>query len=161
MTKKHASNTLKMSALALAVSNALLVAPVDAATITVDNVGCKLIDAIVSANADDNAGVPGCVSGNGADTIELNADVELNALHSDYSGLPLIESEVTINGNNHSISRTGVIDFRIMNIGYGANVQLNDLTMSNGYTDGYGGAIQVDQATVTLSNTEILSNGGY
>lgn len=73
----------------------LLTATVHAADITVDS-SCSLADAITAANSDAASG--GCPAGSDADTIALTGNVTLD------SPLPVIESEITIEGNGHTIS---------------------------------------------------------
>src|SRR5215475_577868 len=90
-----------------------------AATITVTTTNpyiisdgqCSLIEAIVNAN-NDAATYPDCAAGSGADTIVLppNANLTLSAVYAktqsgDPVGLPLITSQITIEGNGAIISR--------------------------------------------------------
>src|SRR5262249_36009823 len=93
-----------------------------AATITVTTTNpniaadaqCSLIEAIVNAN-NDAATFPDCAAGNGADTIVLpaNANITLSAAFPNpYQyispvGLPLITSQITIEGNGATIARQG------------------------------------------------------
>ncbi len=76
---------------------------------------CSLIEAIVNAN-NDAATYPDCAAGSGADTIVLpaNANVMLsNAIRLRPNGrfgpigLPLITSQITIEGNGATIRRQG------------------------------------------------------
>ena len=82
---------------------------------------CSLIEAIVNAN-NDAATYPDCAAGSGADTIVLpaNANVTLSAVYATTQdgnpvGLPLITSQITIEGNGAIISRPeGAPDFGLM-----------------------------------------------
>ena len=74
---------------------------------------CSLIEAIINAN-NDAPTFPDCASGRGADTIVLpsNANVILSAVNtSSYfggpAGLPIITSQITIEGNGATIARQG------------------------------------------------------
>ena len=82
---------------------------------------CSLVEAIVNAN-NDAATYPDCAAGSGPDTIVLpaNANVMLsNAYVTLYSrpigptlsstplGLPLITSQITIEGNGATVARQG------------------------------------------------------
>ena len=69
---------------------------------------CPLFDQIVAANTDAPSG--GCRAGQGHDVIQLHEDITLDAL------LPRITSEITIEGNGHSIS--GDSRFRILQRGW-------------------------------------------
>ena len=74
---------------------AVLPAKVYAAVITVDS-NCSLTHAITAANSDEATG--DCPAGSGADTITLTGNVTLTA------PLPVIESDITIEGNGYTIS---------------------------------------------------------
>ena len=83
---------------------------------------CSLIEAIVNAN-NDAATYPDCAAGSGADTIVLpaNANVTLSAVYANGTqdgnpvGLPLITSQITIQGNGAMISRPeNAPDFGLM-----------------------------------------------
>src|SRR5215831_10303497 len=78
-----------------------------AATITVNN-GCTLVDAITAANTDTATG--GCAAGRGEDTIVLPAgsqQILTDISNSAYgpTGLPVINSKITIAGNRSTIGR--------------------------------------------------------
>ena len=130
-----------------------------AASITVDGTTCTLADAITAANTDTATG--GCVAGSGADTIDLQTDVTLT------SPLPNIASELTIEGNGHTIARdTTAPNIRILSVGSSANLTLNRATLANGIADGYsgshtssgrGGAIE-NFGTTTINNSIIRDN---
>jgi hypothetical protein len=121
---------------ALLASFAFAVQPVGAATFDIaDGDVAGLIAAINTAN------------GNGqADTINLanGGTYTLTTEDNDTNGpngLPLITSQITINGNGATIRRDpsyacpvddGTSDFRIFQVGTAGNLTLNDLTVSNG-----------------------------
>ena len=75
--------------------SALLAATVYAADISVDS-SCSLADAITAANSDAASG--GCPAGSGADIIALTGNMTLTA------SLPVIESDITVEGNGYTIS---------------------------------------------------------
>ena len=150
----------------------LLPLPSHAATIVVDEAKCTLIDAILSANTDSPTG--GCPTGAGADTIVLTVDVTLTAPYSTGSGgagLPILNSQITLQGQGHTISRDGAAPaFRLMAIinPSGSEVRLENVTLTNGLTDDSnslgGGALvtggHVTLIEVTVSNSSARSGGG-
>ena len=88
---------------------------------------CTLADAITAANEDRAVG--GCSAGNGADTILLSADVTLSA------ALPIIYSEITIEGGGYAIS--GDDRFRILDVTASGDVTIKNLTLRNGSVNGF------------------------
>ena len=71
----------------------------------------------------------------GADTITLTTDVTLTAAdNSTYgpTGLPVVTSPITIEGNSHRSAGTSTADFRIMAVGSGGDLTLNSATLSGG-----------------------------
>ena len=112
----------------------------DAATITVNNgtstvavdASCSIREAIENAN--DNAATNvDCTAGSGTDTIDIQTDIALTLL--DHSGVssdfavPSIMEPVVIQGNGHSIARSGVTSFGFAD--FSTTVSLSDITMSN------------------------------
>ena len=95
---------------------------------------CPLFDQIIAANTDAPSG--GCEAGEGHDIIKLTEDISLNAL------LPSITSEITIEGNGHTIS--GSSNFRIFSVDGGA-LTINNLTLTKGRVaaNAKGGALTV------------------
>ena len=99
---------------------------------------CTLRDAVTAANTDLPTG--GCSAGSGADTIELPFDVTITLTEEDNdsrgwgnNGLPLVSSEITIYGNGATLQRDstdGTPDFRIVHVGDGGDLALDDLTVS-------------------------------
>jgi len=153
--------------LALALSSA----PTRADTITVvngevaihSNGKCSLIEAIINAN-DTTSGRPhaDCAKGNpgGADTISLpaNGTFSLTAVADSLygaTGLPTIESAITIQGNGATIQRTGSAKFRLLAVGDGGALTLDNVKLKNGLAPNeYGGGIMA-YGDLTLSNSTI------
>ncbi len=155
-------------------------APALAATINV-NGGCTLINAITAANS--NAATNGCPAGDppdiGADTIVLPPNslqilTTVNNVTHGPNGLPVITSDITINGQGSTISRPSTAPaFRIFEV-YSyyeeASLTLQQTTISGGKTTGssglasFGGGIGLFQVpfaypvTLALSNSTITGN---
>ena len=139
--------------------------PAQAATIIVDGI-CTLPDAIIAANT--NAASGSCSAGSGPDTIELQVDVALTAVaetNQGPNGLVSVTSTIIINGNGHTISRTGGSpDFRIFRVTTGGTLTLNNLTITGGllttgdFTSGSGGGIRVNGGTATLNSVTMTGN---
>jgi hypothetical protein len=157
-------------ALLLAVNGAPVGAVGPAATITVNGGACDLIEAIGNAN-DTTTGQPNtdCAAGNpaGADTIVLQVNVTLTASNNATygpTGLPVITSAITIEGNGNTISRSSATDFRILAVASGGNLTLNSATVSGGAASGItppntgaGGGIH-NRGTLTVSNSTLSGN---
>ena len=120
---------------------ALPVVPAMAATINVlstDPVNatvCTLSDAIRAANTDAIAG--GCSAGSGADTIVLPANSTFSFIEPQgnvVTALPLISTEIVIQGNGATIRRDAAAtsEFRILGVVPGAKFELQDSTLSGG-----------------------------
>ena len=123
---------------------------VDAAIFNANNIG-GLRSAITSAN-----------SNNEADTINITASftVDDDDPNQRANAIPFVTSEITINGNNHEISRTGSMPFRLTAVTGSGKLTINDLSFSNGYLNGFqGGALYVgESASLTLSNVTLSAN---
>ena len=123
---------------------------------------CSLIEAIVNAN-NDAATFPDCAKGNGADTIVLptNANLTLSAIDNNdlgATGLPLITSIVTIEGNGATIARQGSAPaFRLMAVGESGDLTLQRVTLSGGSSSGSGGGI-LNAGGLTVENSTISGN---
>lgn len=112
------------------------------------------------------------------DTINVNGTVSLTAIDNvtdGNNGLPTINTNITINGNNNIIERGFTTcsdadsdpDFRLFNVQDGGGLTLNDLTLQNGCLTvsndaGSGAAIYAEESqedtTVTLNNVTVQNN---
>ena len=116
---------------------------------------CTLADQIIAANTDAPSGL--CPAGNGADIISLDSDISLSAK------LPAVKSEITIEGNGHTIEGDG--KHRIFEV-KGGELTLNSLRMTGGKAREDGGAIWIDRDSVVNINSSQISgnaaqrNGG-
>lgn len=140
------ATTLAGGAMLLTLGGMTLAAPT--ATITVDGGVCTLAEAIDSAN-NDNAAGNGCVDGDGADMLELQSNVTLNA------ELPSISSEITINGNGHTID--GGNAFRGVNVAFGGSLTINELIITGGVAAETGGGLN-NNGTVIINKSTITGN---
>ena len=130
---------------------------------------CSLIEAIENADAD-AAVHADCATGGGADIIELaaGATYTLTAVHlatDDGNGLPIITSELTIDGRGATIVRSdadGTPDFRILHVAATGALTLNDLTLLKGSVNtdgtGLGGGAVFNAGAVVLNNVTISGN---
>ncbi len=135
-------------------------------SITVDGV-CTLVDAITAANTDTTVG--SCVHSGapGADTITLGVNVSLTDINNSYfgaTGLPVVATEITIDGAGHTISRSSVDNFRILAVNSAGNLTLESATISGGATqtsgvDYYqsGGGIY-SRGTLSVWNSTLSGN---
>ncbi len=125
------------------------------ATILIDpSVNCTLINAINAANSD--AAVEGCPAGAGADTIRLTGDVVLIAQNNGTNGLPVITSDITIDGRGFTIERDSPASFRIFEVAAGGALTLDQVTVSGGSTL-VGGGIR-SSGSLTLINSTVSHN---
>lgn len=136
-----------------------------------NNDKCSLIEAIENAN-DTNDGQPrdDCAAGdpNGADIIVLPTGGAFSVNKSvdyyyGYTGLPVITSTITVEGNGSTINRTGNKDLRFFTVvSYdqdAGDLTLNDLTLSGGKNDYYsGGAVYSYHGEVTINNCTITGS---
>ncbi|MDE2777462.1 MAG: right-handed parallel beta-helix repeat-containing protein [Chloroflexota bacterium] len=111
---------------------------------------CTLADQIIAANTDAPAGA--CPAGNGADLITLTKNITLS------EPLPQINSDITINGNGHTIDGGG--RFRIFDIGYDRpSVVIKHLTLVNGSSPGdFGGAIRLRSGELVIADSAFGGN---
>ncbi|MGH8566444.1 MAG: choice-of-anchor Q domain-containing protein [Gammaproteobacteria bacterium] len=150
-TRRRLQRRWRESLGGLALLLALGQAPALAADITVDtdipdvvvDGNCSLIEAIENANADAAGPRIDCAPGSGPDTILLpaNSTHTLTASNNETyglngSGLPVITSAITIEGNGSVITREPRDDppnpFRILAVGSTGNLTLNNTTVSGG-----------------------------
>jgi|GEM_PF-1120360 len=153
------SDLIRGSLGGLALLLALGQTPAPAATFTVaDGDVAGLIASIDAANVNVDF-----------DTIELaaNGTFTLTAANSDFAGLPVINSPVSINGNGATIQRAGTApDFRIFQVTGGfANLTLQQVTVnggadggSNSAFTGAGGVLVFEGSTLTVTNSTISGN---
>ena len=136
----------------------LLILPqaVAPATITVQG-ACTLPDAIRAANRD--AAVAGCRAGAGADTIVLEADVSLTREDNPDNGLPQIDSEITVRGNDFRVERAANAPaFRIFDVTPDGDLTLENVTVANGSLGNAPGAGIRAYGNVTLENSTVSGN---
>ncbi|HLU08507.1 MAG TPA: Ig-like domain repeat protein, partial [Oceanobacillus sp.] len=146
-----------------------------AATLTVNQTGnqtdsldadniCSLIDAIQVANGATDSD---CGTGDaGSDVIVLgNATYTLKANYGNGTGLPIITSSISIEGNGATIERSstgGTPQFRLFWVSTGGALSLNNVTLRNGYAidfNSIGGGIFIDgNGTLTVNNSSLVNN---
>jgi len=157
----------KITTVALAVGHSLFLSDATAATISVGP-SCSLVQAVQSAQGTNNS----CTQGDaGADTIVLpsNSTQTLtsgSAVNPNLAtGLPFVESTITIQGNNSVLERSpaqGTPSFRLITVfTTTGDLTLNDLTIRNGSPGStyFGGAIYVDVGSeLTLNNVTLRDN---
>ena len=157
--------SISKAALALgALLCALGQAPVLAATINVGG-SCTLVDAINAANSD--TPIDGCDAGSGADTIVLapNAFSVVTTVNNTTfgpNGLPVITTEITIQGNGGSIRRdSSAPEFRILMVDANGDLTLVNTRVSGGVVSGGEGSDSggIDNlGTLTLTNSTVSGN---
>lgn len=130
--------------------------PAWSATIVVDDVACKLAQAIDNANSDSDGGRNGCAAGNGDDTLVLQFPGELRQRAS----LPAVSTKITIQGSNKTSIRAEGEGFRLMEVSTGGELELIDTRLSGASNPGQrGGAILVGlDATLTVRDSVIEQN---
>ena len=142
----------------LAMSGRALAANIVVDSLTDDDVGCTLREAIDSANGDADDG--GCVGigAYGADTITFSVAGTImldSALPNitDTDGLTIDgASQITISGDN-----AGALTDRVFIVDPTGVLTLQNLTVINGTTDFNGGGI-FNQGTVTITNSTFSGN---
>jgi hypothetical protein len=150
----------KRSLAGIALLLALGAQPALAATIPVRG-DCNLIAAIRAANSDTPRG--GCPAGSGPDTIVLPANSTqtlTRVINTDFgaTGLPLILSDITIEGNGSTIRRASSAPrFRILAVGTNGDLTLLDTTVRGGRVDDSGGGV-LARGSLTLRNSTISGN---
>jgi hypothetical protein len=125
-------------------------------TITVDGATCSLANAITTANSGVDTG--GCTGGSaGADTIDMQTDVTL------YSALPLITSQVIIEGNGHTIERSSgaATNFSVLTVSSSGNLTLKQATISGGNNATLKGGGIYSEGPLTVENSTITDNNAY
>ncbi len=127
---------------------------------------CSLREAIINANNNDSTYID-CAAGSGTeeDVIILpNGGVfSLTDFHenfSGYTGLPVISSDITIEGNGSTIQRdaSGGLDFRLLGVNSSGDLTINDLTIQGFYIDNSGGAIRVNDGMLEINDSVLQDN---
>ena len=101
-------------------------------------------------------------------TIDLAPGIySLTAVEADSNGLPIVNCEITINGNGATLSRDGAApEFQFFEISSSGSLTLNDLTLDGGHSPEEGGAIYNHGGDLNIfgswisNNTADLSGGG-
>jgi hypothetical protein len=126
---------------------------------------CSIIEAMDNAN-DDAQTHADCPAGSGADTVELasSATYELDEVYVSLfgaTGLPVIVSEITIEGNDSTIRRAaGAPPFRFIAVDQMGDLTLNDMTLEGGNPGGnwLGGALANFGGRAFLARTTVTGN---
>jgi predicted outer membrane repeat protein len=162
MTRKQL--TFLVLILILSAGTVFTTTPARAATITVtskldtaDPGNCRLRDAIIAANT--NTATGDCPAGiAGLDTIGFSLGILCNVTPCTItlaSALPTVTEDLTINGNNATIS--GVTGIRVFDLA-DVTVTISNLSIVNGNVAGLGGAINMSDAVSTAGTTLTLTN---
>ena len=168
--KIHSPNKTihKRSAL---ISGLLAAISSQAATIDVNNNTCTVADAIEAANTD--LAVSGCAAGSGDDVIRLQI-LPYNQSHTitsqrvpsavvpgTYVGTPIIDSNITIEGQGEKIERpiTTADTFRLFEIASGGSLVLNDVRISGGDDgQGIGSGVLNYQGNLEINNSKLYNH---
>ena len=129
---------------------------------------CTLREAIKNANTDSDTTKGDCVRGNGDDTIVLGKKQTYTLASADHTmpdgsgnGLPMITSNITLQGNGSTIQRrTTAPKFRLMWVDGGATLHVFKTNFKYGDVspDFMGGAMFLNNVTVDLHNTRFENN---
>ena len=87
--------------------------------------------------------------------ININNDYTYNN-NTDFDGINIKSTNVTINGNGHSINVNTTNNVRIFNI-TGSTININNLIFTNSKHD-YGGAIYNTGYNVSITNSAFINN---
>ncbi|MCP4358984.1 MAG: DUF11 domain-containing protein [Chloroflexi bacterium] len=123
---------------------------------------CSLIEAILNANDQVNGlPYPDCLPGDptGEDIVELAAATTytLTTIYASDTGLPTIDTEIIIDGNDSTISRdTTASSFRIFRVLSPGVLTIRDTTLMNGIAS-MGGAIY-SEGTINLVRSILTNN---
>mgnify|MGYP000035337546 CR=1 FL=1 len=118
----------------------------------------ELINAINKSNEDSEPDIINLAKNT---TYTLNS---INNINFSKNGLPVIKTDITINGNNSTISRNlSAPSFRIFILTNPGKLTINDLTISNGYDDNLidnygGGGILNNGGELIINNSIIMEN---
>lgn len=171
-TRTRASLNAHRNLFALAVAGTFVMPGQSAwaANIRVDVGGCTLVDAITAANTDRATG--GCRAGRGADSVVLpdgsaQTLTQVNNVIDIYSGygpngLPVVISDITIQGNGSTIVRAPDAEpFRIVAIGTAGHLRLRQTTIRGGLLTGSAsgsGAGLANDGQLTLTDSTVSGN---
>ncbi len=117
---------------------------------------CGLREAINNANTPGTDTTGGdCVVGTGTDTIlfSVSGTIMLGGT------LAAIQNNLTIDGSGQTIALDGVNLYGILIVNSGATLNLNDLTITQGYAS-YGGGIY-NSGTLTVTNSTLSGNSAW
>lgn len=119
------------------------------------DVPCNVADLIAAINAANDNGV--------ADTINLAAGCVYTLTKADNdtdgpNGLPLITSEITINGNGAILERDGGPNLRILYVAEAGNLALNNVTVRGGQQESAAGGGIWNDGTLTVTESTIMGN---
>jgi hypothetical protein len=93
-------------------------------------------------------------------TINLSprCDYALTAPNNGANGLPVIVSQIRVNGHGATIDGTNTV--RVFEVdGPGGNLMLNNVTITRGSAPDFGGGIESLGGTVTLNHSRVEGNG--
>jgi hypothetical protein len=115
------------------------------------NVPCAGQGALVSAiNAANSAG-------GGTLNLAPHCHYLLTNADNGENGLPVVSSEITVNGRDATIDGTDQV--RVFEVdGPGGSLSLRDLTITRGSSQDFGGGIANIGGTVTLNHSEVTGN---
>jgi hypothetical protein len=113
---------------------------------------CTLHDAIIAANT--GSVTNGCPGGSGKDTINFS----LSGTIATTAALPAISKTLTIDGSGQLITIDGGGTHGILSVPDGANVTLNQLTISNGNNS--KGGVDHSGGSLTVTNCTFSNNNG-
>jgi len=149
------------------VANAATIAVTAGAVDDVVDGNCSLVEALRAANTDQV--VDGCAAGDMADALRLPAGITFTLNSPENStygptGLPLVSSVLTIEGNGARIQRdAGASEFRIFAIAAGGDLTIADSTISGGvvpadFPSGHGGGVAIYGGSLTLDSVIVASS---
>ncbi|WP_370421334.1 hypothetical protein AB8O64_24175 [Streptomyces sp. QH1-20] len=112
----------------------------------------SLITAVNEANA----------AGGGTVTLTPGCTYTLTAAHGNDgvngpTGLPIITTPITFEGNANTITRAGATNFRIAQVSTTGGLTLKEVTLSGGHAATNGGGI-LNFGAVTLTGSELSNN---
>ncbi|MET9413253.1 hypothetical protein ABZY03_03475 [Streptomyces klenkii] len=112
----------------------------------------SLISAVNAANA----------AGGGTVTLTPGCTYTLTASHGDDgvngpTGLPIVTTPITFEGNANTITRSGATNFRIAQVSNTGGLTLKAVTLTGGHTATNGGGI-LNFGAVTLTGSELSNN---